>query len=132
MLLAMVCSPAMAEGAVTTCSPILCGMMTIGGDPVVLDKCFLNGHVVTVEPGMECSNIGAVPIASPVKSCLFNGGMNLCRSRDGVSVELGTLTGDGTNTVTGTEYGCQPNEERVLRSDFSVGCAKGVHPQTWH
>ena len=29
-------------------------------------------------------------------------------------------------------FGCFPNEERVLRTDFSIGCAKDVHPQSWH
>lgn len=113
-----------------------------------------NGNVVCLDsrphiasgicvPPPGCSSclsyVSSGPVGGPNKEIFTcsNCSGTLCVTKDhfvGTEDSLGhckAFGGEGPVT-TGNVYGCQPNEERVLRSDFSIGCAKDVHPQTWH
>jgi hypothetical protein len=79
---------------------------------------------------MTCSPVAG----APAKSCARPG------TADAVTVDADQpcpagMVVDGYGTIylgPGTNNGCLPGEERVLRSDFSIGCAREVHPQGWH
>lgn len=52
----------------------------------------------------------------------------------------GMVSGDGSpssiynNSVSvppDAKFGCAADEERVMRQDFSIGCARDVRPQQW-
>lgn len=90
------------------------------------------------QPGQVfCQPNGGIPIwIMPGQTCppsdhMSIGGVSCQQHGDEIWCG-GFPFGSGGATIQGDTYGCLPGEERVMRSDFSVGCAKDVHPQTWH
>lgn len=139
IILLVLCSPAMAQGG---------------------RICTANGNYTGIDYGGVCRALTANDLGAvfpPVKSCSFNGGtvyvalstpcphgVTFCNVNGGDDASRVAVTGmscpmgmmiEGFTAATygpNATYGCLPNEERVLRSDFSIGCAREVHPQGWH
>ena len=86
----------------------------LDGSTVVETVCFLNG--------------GTPIVVGPNKPCPPNDYMG--SQSPSVIEQAYSVTGIATSPP--DIYGCLLGEERVFRSDFSVGCAKDVHPQQWH
>lgn len=120
------------------CGPAMAGDGLIGG----MDNPLHPGPGLSFETPRislafpECP-AGYTPVITPDPAAEF-GGAEGCAQRGLIIAAKDINTAPMIiNSPTPREaphsvYGCQPNEERVLRSDFSIGCAKDVHPQSWH
>lgn len=90
--------------------------------------CTLGGKAVHYDG--PCMNAGAVPITEVPLSV---GETSVPSAQSGVWTKSGECLLQGNTCATAANiYGCLPGTERVMRSDFSIGCAKDVQPQTWH